>query len=236
MKRLRKRDKGAWMLAALMLGGCGSTVQENHYFASFREVSPGVREPVQFFRVSVDGDTKMANSRFLSGYFDERAVSLFFNEMRSPANSRLFDEQVKLPGEPDTKLKPLSPDLQNGAFVLILSTNADSIANAIGSFAESQVVADGLTRIVNKDRYRAKAESDAKAGVQRIEARALVERLRSQTEAATKARSGDEATRRYLGALTAIAQGLGYAGPEFGSLGDAQTWFTLEQSRPGSTP
>ena len=216
--------------------GCSATVKENHYFAAFKDTSPGVREPVQFYRLTVQGDAKFSNARYLSGYFDERAVSLFFNEMRSPTNSKLFDDTIKLPGAPDgSKLQALSPTPDNGAFVLILSTNADAIANAIGSFAESQVVSDALTRMLNKDRFQAKAQSDARLSVQKVEAGALLARVDAQSLAARTAATGTAATVGYLRLLTALAQSLGYTGPEFGSLATAQDWFALEDTRAGAT-
>lgn len=218
------------------MAGCASTVEESHYFAAFREDPVKGREAVQFYRVNVDGNTQFANARYLTGYFDERAVSLFFNEMKSPANSQLFEESRTLPGSPDTKLTPLNPANGEGAFVLIMSTNADSIANAIGSFAESQVVADSLTRLVNRSRFQAKATSDAQLSVQKAEAAALVSRLDSSATAAKQAATGAAAAVSYRRALTALAQALGYSGPEFGSFDEARSWFNLEGSRRSDAP
>jgi hypothetical protein len=224
----------AALAAALALSGCAATVQENHYFAAFKDAGDGRREPAQFYRLSVDGSSKFANTRYLTGYFDERAVSLLFNELKSykdgPSNThKLFDDAMVLPGAAaGTKIEPLSPTAENGAFVLIMSTNADAIASTIGSFAESQVVADALTRMLNKDRFIAKAESDAKLSVQKAEATALVAQFEAQARAASEARSGERAAVAYRRALTVLAQGLGYNGPEFESLKVARDWFTLE--------
>lgn len=227
---------GAFVVVATLLAGCAAGVKEKHFFASFKEIAPGVREPVQFYRLSVQGSANFSNARYLSGFFDERAVSLFFNELKSPANSKLFDDTVKLPGAPDgTKLEALSPTPDNGAFVMILSTNADSIANAIGSFAESQVVSDAFTRMLNKDRFLAKAQSDASLSVQKAEAGALIARLDAETAAARTARTGTQATVSYIRALSALAQSLGYTGPEFAGLPAAQEWFALENARSGDS-
>ena len=229
------RCSASWcsaLVVSVLLAGCAASVRENHYFAAFTTDSAGKREPQQFYRLSVDGHASFSNARYLSGFFDERAVSLFFNELKSPTNGKLFDDAVKLPGAPDgTKLQSLDPTPQEGAFVMILSTNADSIANAIGSFAESQVVSDAITRMLNKDRVQAKATSDAKLGVQKAEATALLSRLTAQTAQAASAANASDATAAYLRALTALAQSLGYTGSEFRSLGVAQEWFVLEDSR-----
>ncbi|MFN6992894.1 MAG: hypothetical protein ACK4PH_01750 [Aquincola tertiaricarbonis] len=225
------RCAGAALFAVTAaLAGCATTVSENHYFAAFADKPGGGREAVQFYRLAVDGDSQFANTRYLTGYFDERAVSLFFNELKSPSNQKLFDEGMTLPGSGGSKITPLSPTAENGAFVLIMSTNADAIANTIGSFAESQVVADSLTRLLNRDRFIAKTQSDAKLSINKAEATSLVAQLTAHTQAATAAVSSELAAASYRRALTALAQSIGYTGPEFTTMAKARDWFTLEAS------
>ncbi len=228
--------RGLLPVAAVVLAGCASVVGESHYFAAFRESAPGVREPVQFYRLQVESGSQMANARYLSGYFDERAVSLFFNELKGTPNARLFDDNQTLPGSGGTKLKGLSPDAGDGAFMLILSTNADDIANTIGSFAESQVVADALTRLLNRDQIKAKASSDARLAIDKAEATALVTRVEAQARQATGAATGSAAAAHYLRLLSTLAQGLGRSGPEFSTLAQAQDWFALDASRKEGNP
>lgn len=234
----RPRWRHAAIAASLLaLAGCSATVEERHYFAAYRDSGAGTREPVQFFRLSVSGQSQFANTRYLTGYFDERAIALFFNELKSTPERKLFDESVRLPGAAaGTSFEPLSPTEANGAFVLIMSTNADAIASTIGSFAESQVVADALTRIVNRDRVLAKAQSDAQLDVRKAEAGALHTQLAAHAAAARRAPSGQEATAGYRRALTTLAQGLGYGGPEFASLEQARSWFALEAARGAGMP
>ena len=219
------------------MAGCSTVVQENHYFAAFKDNGSGGRDAVQFYRVSVDGNSQFANTRYLTGYFDERAVSLFFNELKSPTNQKLFDDAMVLPGAPaGTKFTPLSPSPENGAFVLIMSTNADAIASTIGSFAESQVVADALTRLLNRDRFLAKSQSDARLSVNKAEATALLAQVTAHTQAATTAATSELAAASYRRALTALAQSLGYTGAEFDTLAKARDWFALDAARTGATP
>jgi hypothetical protein len=216
------------------LAGCSTTVHENHYFAAYRDGADGGREPVQFYRLTVDGNTQFSNTRYLTGYFDERAVSLFFNEIKAPANQKLFDENMVLPGAaPGTKLTPLSPSPEDGAFVLIMSTNADAVASTIGSFAESQAVADAITRMVNRDKILAKGQSDARLTVNKAEATALVAQLDAQIDAAHKAGKGSQAADQYLRALTSMARHLGYNGADFANANAARDWFALDASRSG---
>lgn len=227
--------------AALALAGCAAIIDERHYFAAFKESPDGVREPAQFYRLSVQGNSQFSNTRYLTGYFDERAVALFFNELKSDPNAKsthkLFDDTSTLPGAaPGTKLTPLSPAPENGAFVLIMSTNADAISSTIGSFAESQAVADALTRIVNKDRITAKLKSDAQLAVNKAEGNATVQQLLAHAAAAASAPKGSDAAQAYRRALTVIARGLGYTGAEFASTQAASDWFALEATRPQGAP
>lgn len=224
----------ARLLPVVALAACSTVIHEKHYFASFTDTVDGKREPVQFFRLKVDGNTSFSNTRYLTGYFDERAVSLFFNEIKAPANQRLFDDSTVLPGAAaGTKLTPLTPAPENGAFVLIMSTNADAVASTIGSFAESQAVADALTRLVNRDRIKAKVQSDASLSVQKAQGGAMAVQVEAQTQAASAAGTGAQAAAMYLRSLSILARGLGYTGAEFTKVEDAKTWFDLEDSRTG---
>ena len=238
--KLRHRFATVWLplvsravlLATALAGsGCGTVIDEKHYFAAFANDPDGTREPVQFYRLKVDGSTHFSNTRYLTGYFDERAVSLFFNEIKAPPNQKLFDDATKLPGEADVKLTPLTPSPENGAFVLIMSTNADAVASTIGSFAESQVVADALTRIVNRDRVKVKGRSDANLAVRKAEGGALAAQVEAQNKAAREAGTGAQAAAAYLRALTTLARGLGYTGDEFAKTEQARDWFVAESSR-----
>lgn len=224
------------LCCASLLTGCQATIHESHYFAAHRLNDRGKREPVQFYRVKVDGHTEFSDTRYLTGYFDERALSLFFNEIKAPPGQKLFDETVKLPGaDPETKLVPLTPGPENGAFVMIMSTNADAVASAIGSFAESQVVADAFTQILNRDKVTAKLASDAQLPVVKAEGDALNSVLRTHATAAAGAVRGDAAATSYLRALNAIARALGHQGGDFRSTQEARQWFALESSRAGSS-
>ncbi len=235
--RFTRLLQAVFLLSALGLAACGTRIKEKHYFASFNDTADGKREPAQFFRLNLEGCTWLSNTRYLTGYFDERAVSLFFNEIKAPANQKLFDDSMVLPGAATgTKLTPLSPVPENGAFVLIMSTNADSVASAIGSFAESQAVADALTRIVNRDRIKAKVQSDASQTVQKAEGRALASQIESQTRAAKTAGTGTLAAAMYLRSLSILARGLGYTGADYAKVEDAKSWFDLEESRTGGKP
>lgn len=218
--------------ATLLLAGCAATVDERHYFATYATGPSGESRPANFFRLEVKGKAGMSNARYLAGYYDERAIDLFFNELKAPDNQKLFQDAAKIPGT-DEKLKPLGPAMDNGAFVLILSTNADSIANAIGSFAESQIVAQAFTRVINKERYKDKMRSDVDTMSRSAQADVLIKKLELHLAGADGAASSDAARKSYLRALFSLAQAAGYRGAEFPNFEEARKWFNAEadQSR-----
>jgi hypothetical protein len=155
-----------FVLIGFVLAGCTASVRETHYFASFKNDSDTPSKPVNFFRLNVEGGAQFSSARYLAGFYDERAVDLFFNEIRSNDSNKsiLFKADLKDPGS-DVTIKPLSPSTGNGAFVLVMSTSADSIANAIGSFAESEMVAEAITNLIAKEKIKEKIKSDATIAV-----------------------------------------------------------------------
>lgn len=135
---------------AVLLAGCVSSFNERHYF---RATDRRTGETVNYFRLTVNGTDAGTASRFVAGVFDERAVNYFFNEIRTNETLQpLLSTSVR--DSKDIVLQPLDGNGQTGAFVLILSTNAKSVADTLGEFAENQVVADAMTNLINRDSIR----------------------------------------------------------------------------------
>jgi len=61
-------------------GGLNPSLTD-YYFA----IDPRTNQVINIFRVTVHGNAEMANVRYISGFYDQRAVDLFFNETRSGA-------------------------------------------------------------------------------------------------------------------------------------------------------
>lgn len=219
-------------LASLcVLQGCMAVVNEKHYFATYARDST---EPANFFRLSIHGEAGYSSARYVSGYYDERAVDLFFSEMRtgdSKKSANLFPSSLTEPVT-DEKIRPLSPGAGHGAFVMILSTNADSVVNTIGSFAESEVVAQSITNLLNADEIKAKARSDSQVAPRRAGATALLAQIDALMPAATGDLSESAAIDQYVRTLSVLAQALGYRGT-FNSFEEARRWFA---SRPREAP
>lgn len=109
MRRIR------YVLAVLCFGiiGCAS-FEENHYFQSVKlNTLAGESVPTNFYRLHVSGRAWFSSARYCSGYYDERAVDLFFNEVKlkpteSSDKNPVFRDGQKNPGTQEI-IKPLSP-------------------------------------------------------------------------------------------------------------------------------
>jgi hypothetical protein len=213
------------LLAGAITAGCFARVRESHYFATYDSEAPG-GEPVNFFRLSVDGGATFANARYVSGFYDERAVDLFFNELKSNDERTLFQENLRSPGT-ETVLRPLDPD-ERGAFVMLMSTNADAIANAIGSFSESQAVADSIVQLVYRDELREAAGARASASGRKVTAAAFAAEL-NELLAEDALTSSALAQAAFLRAINLAARELG-ATQTFTDTEEARRWFQLRSA------
>lgn len=150
MLETKERPMRSWMIGLLLsiscqLIGCAN-FHEVHYFKSL----DGDHKPLNYFRLTVKGNAGLSSGRYVASCFDERAVDLFFNELKAPEHT--FRPILT---NPKDGTPPVSVELDSckepGKFVMILSTNADSVANTIGAFAESNINAQALTNILNRD-------------------------------------------------------------------------------------
>lgn len=210
--------------AALLLNGCARFSQVYHFQTAGAQPN--------YFRVKVEGDAETARARFLAGFYDERAVDLYFNELK-PAQGeeaqlrRIFVENQTAPGE-DTAIKPLSPDKAKGVFVMIFSTNPKAVADTIGSFAQSQIVADGITNLLNRREVEAARTMTATRSVGDQSATAVAEELKGMIPAVPADNAPvpptDELQRKYLRTLEAIARVTG-GPPALADFKAARAWL-----------
>ena len=255
-----------WLAAfvcSVLLSGCAS-FEEEHYFMT-RDSETG--EPVNFFRLSVSGGSELSSSRYVSGYYDEAAVDLFFNEIRksdtvaanggepfrdttlfrrdmsqtdtpaddtgeAPAETGATAETAKgddkdegkAPKASKSELVPLGADEAGGAFMMILSSDADSVVNAIGSFAESSVVAESIAALLNRDAVIKRRLSDARMAVAVQQTNAALNIIDSHVAQGKAATTGAEGERAAVYILGVLARELG-GNPSFTTIEGARSWF-----------
>lgn len=221
------------MLGALALSGCATGFKEDHYFQS---INPKTNEVTNYYRLRVRGRAGGSSARYVSGYYDERAVDLFFNEVKvgttettTGGTRELFSANLKDPGTQDA-IKPLTPDDTHGTFVMILSTNASSVSRAIGQFAENQVIADAVTNLTNRDEILRNASAlqgrVARANATAGELTQLMARL-----PAGDAPARDETEKALLRVLNSIATGTSGVPTAFENMDQAAVWFAQQSPR-----
>lgn len=209
------------------VGGCSSGFQEVHYFKS--ETAPG--ETPNYYRLTVKGNTFISSSRYLSGYFDERAVDTYFNEFRQPEQGRL--QPADAPDASKETVKPLtasSEGVEDGVLVLLLSTNSDDVANQLGAIAVSQDMFVSVAGLANAPALQAAAESKAQLSADQSRARSLATLADRQIAALDDSASQSEAQAKLLEFVNRAAADLGATQP-FASLAEAETWLRFNRAR-----
>jgi hypothetical protein len=207
------------------LAGCTGFSQVYHF-----QSAPAADGVPNFFRVKVEGDAQTARARFLAGFYDERAVDLYFNEVKTGNGDirKLFENNQKEPGDANTVIKPLTPDGARGSFVMIFSTNPKAVADTIGSFADSQLVAEALTNLLNKKEIEASRLLTATRGANDAVSTALADELAAIVPAAPADNlappSKEVLTRQYLRVLEVVSRHSG--GPaSFADIAAARAWL-----------
>jgi hypothetical protein len=223
---------GAWCIA--LLPGCATTFKEHHYYQS---VTPEGKVS-NFYRLTVSGYAAMSSARYISGYYDERAVDIYFDELKIKQTNEteplktIFRADLKDPGSQDV-IKPLSPSKEHGTFVMILSTNAASVSQTIGQFSENQVVADAITNLANRDTLlRASGASVVRSAGANATADELARLMGQLPSSATPGAAETETA--LIRVANSLAGGLGGRPIEFKTLADAAAWFA--QSTAEITP
>jgi len=134
------------ILMLFCMSGCMSSFSERHFFKS----EDAYGNPVNYYKLSVSGSNFLSSTRYLSGYFDEKAVDAYFNQFTQP-DKGLFNGTIKAEG---SNVKPLEDALMGRKLVLLLSSNSDAIAQQIGQFANNQAVMSDLTRLIYRDHIK----------------------------------------------------------------------------------
>jgi hypothetical protein len=240
-----KSVKSIALLSFVLLGGCTAAVIDRHHFAT---VDARTNEIINVFRVTVHGNAEMANVRYISGFYDQRAVDLFFNETRSgalPADlqsvgverifrtvdcSTLTNDQCLTEQNRQLRTVPIgSNPNQQGAFVMILSSNADAVAGTIGAFAENDLAVGSVMYLATRSDREEAAAIGARSTIDgNMRAATMTELNTLLTGAASANERGREEI--YLQMLHAAAAGLMPGRPpRFESVAQARLWFA---SRP----
>lgn len=146
----------ALALVTATVTGC-SSFKETHYFR--QKVADGnTPESYNYFKLTVSGEAGFTSSRYASGYFDEAAVDEYFSEF-SATKPKTSEEKANSADNSSKKapasapIEPISAKNEGKALVLMLSSNNDAIASAIGTMASNQDLLASVARIARKAEY-----------------------------------------------------------------------------------
>lgn len=177
------------------------------------------------------GWAAFSGARYIAGIYDDRAVTMFFNEAERAGDKiavrPLFKKDLKEPG--GEQFKPLSPTVDNGTFVMVLSTNAKAVTDAIGQFAENQVAADAISRLVSGPRFQELNEVSQETDRSLRRGSAVAAEIGALFDLIPATPDSAEAERRFLDILSAIARAKG-SSAGFDTLKSAEIWFAAQSA------
>jgi len=136
------KSKFSLLLLPLWLCSCAN-IYEVHYFKDKISSSSSTKIIPNYYKVEIRAHSFLSSSRYLSGYFDQGAINLYFNEFTQPANGKLFGNQESPSAFTDEKGNEL---------VLIFSTNSKAVSDQIGAIAKNQVVLNSAATVFLKDK------------------------------------------------------------------------------------
>ncbi len=132
-------------MASLLLAAC-QTGHEVHYFKSGDN----------YYRLRIDEKSFASKARYMSGFYDDKAVDRYFGEMSQPVEKdTVLASSVKFyTADPkDHTADQLKID-SNKKLVLILSTNSNAISEQIGAFAENDRILGSIMRLSQREKIQ----------------------------------------------------------------------------------
>lgn len=215
------------LVSSLLLSGCVTKFGEQHFY-QLKSDQTGI--VTNYYRLNITGYASMSSARYVSGFYDERAVDLFFNEMKlgktapnTTSGSELFVDQQTNPGTTG-KITPLSPSAGDGSLVMILSSNASSVTNTIGQFAESQVVAEAVSNLANRDLLAVDTRRNQAAVLSANAAASELDQLMKLLPTPANAKQVDT-EKALLRVLNAIVRGVTPQQETLSSFNTAEDWL-----------
>jgi hypothetical protein len=138
------------------------------------------------------------------------------------------------------KVVPIGADAgKQGSFVMILSTNADSVSNTIGKFAESDIIVSSLMYVATREQRKEAAilaetnpitSSDRNAAMSTIESLAKVPvTVDGDGDGANGGDLKKKREQKWLTVLEALATEIAPgARPSFDTIEKAMAWFDAQ--------
>jgi hypothetical protein len=226
---MSSRRAMAVVCMGFLLAGCASINRETHYIKAVDSLG----YPVNYFRVSVAGSTQLSSSRYLSGFFPESAVDIYFGQIPQPKDGQFIEikkdsaappvsdtattagnavEAAAVGGPPGTKL------------VLLLSSRAESVAGEISDIARNEELMRNITKLVFKNEIEDALEASRNERSTRSRLDALISIGDVSIEQLDDDASAETATAKLLLFTNQVAFEFGNRVP-FTTLQQAADWY-----------
>lgn len=220
----------SFVLAVWIMAGWGcSTFKEFHYFKDNAPSMPN------YYRLKVSGGTFMTSSRYTSGYFDEEAVSEYFNELKQPPKGRIKTGLKPGDGEGNEEaIQPVDASLEGTRLVMILSSHSGAVTDQIGqnvNMKNTMSTMSAIAQLVNRSLYREQTQVELSAEIEDMKKRGLMDKGNLHIDGiAPEALTAEAAADNMLQYVNALAHYLGHT-ESFNSLGEAKAWFDNNRGR-----
>ena len=201
---------GTGIVCCFLLTTSCTTFREHHYFKD--ELDDDFSN---YYRVKVSGHTRfMSKTRYYSGYFPSSAIDVYFNEFTQSRDGRLLDS---------TQIRSLSGANHGKQLVMILSSNADDIANQIGNVTQTRNTLNAVMSLTNGDALQVFLTQQSQLETAKADARILVE-VGESLLGGIETKPPLQARMAVLQYINVLASSLGH--PEsFKSFDAAKAWF-----------
>lgn len=136
------------VLACSLLTACQAG-HEIHYFKSGNN----------YYRLRINESSFASKARYMSGFYDDKAVDRYFGEMSQPVerdSTHASSVRFYTPDPSDHTPDQLRID-SNKKLVLILSTNSNAISEQIGAFAENDRILSSIMRLSQREKIQENA-------------------------------------------------------------------------------
>ncbi|MCE7994722.1 MAG: hypothetical protein HEP71_22295 [Roseivirga sp.] len=136
------------------------TFKESHLFKD------NTANVSNYYKLNITGNTFLSRARYVSGYYDEKAVLEYFGEFSQPDTSiAVFlnkGQKIKEGILKKAEQTELEGPIEGKKLVMILSANSKGVSDQIGSIAESQQLLNAFNSLASKDNLLAfqKAKSE----------------------------------------------------------------------------
>ncbi|WP_138990959.1 hypothetical protein [Larkinella sp. C7] len=129
------------VLVCFTFYGCFTRIHEHHFFRDHLEHLPN------YYKIKVRGSTFLfSKTRYYSGYFKSDAIDTYFNEFTQPKNGRIVADSLKV--------NSINEENVDKQLVLIMSSNADAIAEQIGNITQSKNTLSNLISLTTGEKQQ----------------------------------------------------------------------------------